>query len=50
MESITVKELIELLSEFNGDTHVTAMLGFTEEIIRGVNGDDEEGVYLDIGE
>ena len=50
METITVGDLVELLSGFNDSTSVTVMLGFSEDIIRGVSGDDDEGVYLDVGE
>lgn len=50
METITVKELIDLLLDFNEDTSVTVMVGFGEQIIRGVSGDNEDGVYLDVGE
>ena len=50
METITAKELIDLLLEFDEDTKVTVMIGFGEQIIRGVSGDDEDGAYLDVGE
>jgi len=50
MESITVSELIELLSAFEGGTTVTAMFRCNEEVIIGVHGDNEDGVYLDVGQ
>jgi len=50
LETITVGQLKAELSRFKDDTPVEIMIGWSTQIIRVVVGDDEEGVYLEVGD
>lgn len=48
--AITVKELKQRLNDFKDETEVEVLIGFRFVAVRAVNGDDDDGAYIETEE